>query len=256
MTLLNGGQPVPATETAETTPTKKIETPTKKKKKKTTESKAAKAKPTKKKKKTIETPTKKTKAKTTEPTPTDLVPFNDAVKEAKAIVAKMADEERRGQLRLGALADKLDPVYGDRTIAKFAKAIGLAACTLRRYREVFREWDGAGKCAPGRISYAVMRELKDHPKRAELVSDNPRMTKAEARDLMREHRGRGSLKFTHPIGTGPKPSAGSTRLRTSPPRLSAWGLLLTQLPTLRLITKPRPSATSSGNKQSRSWCRP
>ena len=92
---------------------------------------------------------------------TDKIPFDDAVSEGKEIVAQIEVAER-GQLRLGELADRLEPRYKDRTLAKFAAEIGVAKCTLDRYRTVYRAW--AEKLAPGPnlVSYAVLRELATH----------------------------------------------------------------------------------------------
>ena len=119
-------------------------------------------------------------------TPTDKIPFAAAVSEGKEIVAKLEDAER-GQLRLGELADNVEPKYGDRTMAKFAAEIGVGSkCTLDRYRTVYRAW--AGKLAPGpnSVSYAVLRELATHPDRKQIIRENPNLTKREAHDLMRK----------------------------------------------------------------------
>jgi hypothetical protein len=64
---------------------------------------------------------------------------------------------RHEQMRLGELADKLEPRYGDRTVAKFAAEIGIAACTLKRCLSVYRAWKGIE--APAPLSYAVLQEL-------------------------------------------------------------------------------------------------
>ena len=118
-------------------------------------------------------------------TPTDTIPYDDAVSEGKEIVAKIGDAER-GQLRLGELADNLEPKYKDRTLATYAKEIDVAKCTLDRYRTVYRAW--AGKLAPGpnSVSYAVLRELSTHPEREQIIRENPNLTKREAHDLMRK----------------------------------------------------------------------
>ena len=125
--------------------------------------------------------------------PTDTINYDEAVHEAKGIVAKIDDAER-GQLRLGELAHKLDKKYGDRTLAKFAAEIGVAKCTLDRYQTVYRAWEG--KLAPGPIStsYAVLRELQTHPDRAEIIRKNPNLTKREAHERMRELKGAAKTK--------------------------------------------------------------
>jgi hypothetical protein len=123
------------------------------------------------------------------PTSTKIVDFDAIVREGKQVVAELRGHERRGQLRLGELADLVETHYGQRDLKRFAGELGIAACTLGRYRDVYRAWDGAGIRAPGRISYTVMRELAANPKRAEIVAESPNLTKAEARDKMREFKG-------------------------------------------------------------------
>lgn len=125
--------------------------------------------------------------------PTETISFDEAVREGKAILAKI-EEAERGQLRLGELADQLETQYGDRTLAKYAKALAIAPCTLARYRDVYRAWDGAGIRAPGRLSYAVLRELATHPDRAEIIRDRPDLTKRAAQDEMRKHKNGGQEK--------------------------------------------------------------
>jgi hypothetical protein len=90
------------------------------------------------------------------------------------------------------LADKVETKYDDRTLAKFAAEIGVAACTLARYRDVYRAWKDTAICAPGRdsvSSYTVLRELAAHPDREKIFQTNPNITKREAHRLMRELKG-------------------------------------------------------------------
>jgi hypothetical protein len=121
--------------------------------------------------------------------PTDTISFDEAVREGKEIVANA----ERGQWRLGELADSVEKKYGERKLAKFADAIGVAPCTLARYRDVYRKWKDI--CAPGRESmppYAVLRELAQfatHPKCKQLIQDNPKITKREAYELRRKLKG-------------------------------------------------------------------
>jgi hypothetical protein len=118
------------------------------------------------------------------------IPYDEAVTEGKDIIKKMDGEQRRHQMRLGELAERVERINGDRTVAKFAKAIGIASCTLHRYLAVYRKWDGDGKVAPGPVSYAVLRELADLDDRLELVTDKPAMTKREAQELRRAREGK------------------------------------------------------------------
>jgi hypothetical protein len=118
--------------------------------------------------------------------PTDTIPYDKAVREGKEIVLEIEAAER-GQLRLGELADKLEPKYNDRTLAKFAAEIGVAKCTLERYRTVYRAWEGKLAPGPNLVSYAVLRELATHPDREQIISTNQNLTKREAHSLMRGH---------------------------------------------------------------------
>jgi hypothetical protein len=134
---------------------------------------------------------KQTKALATDAsTSTNTIPYDQAVAEGKKILAKIEDAER-GQLRLGELAAKVETIYGDRTLSKFAKELGIAPCTLARYRDVFRAYEAYEDiCAPGReSSYAVLRELATHPDRAQVIRANPKTTKREAQELRRKLEG-------------------------------------------------------------------
>jgi hypothetical protein len=119
---------------------------------------------------------------------TDIIPFDDAVRECKelALNIKAADEAaEQNWYQITKTADNIEPLYGDRTQAKFAKAIGVEPCTLKRRLTVYRTYKGIG--APGpQSSYAVLRELAKHPDAAKIIQDNPNMTKREALDLMRK----------------------------------------------------------------------
>jgi hypothetical protein len=117
--------------------------------------------------------------------PTDSINYDDAVIAARKIIA----DAECGQWRLGELADRVEPKYGDRTLAKFATAIGVASCTLARYRDVYRAWKDI--CAPGRElpSYSILRELASHANRAEIIQEHPDITKREALALKRKLKG-------------------------------------------------------------------
>ena len=119
--------------------------------------------------------------------------FDEAVREGKEILAQI-DQAERGQFRLGALAHQVKTKYNDRSLARFAKEIGIAKCTLERYRTVYRAWEG--KLAPGPIStsYAVLRELATRPEREQIISKYPDLTKRDAHDKMRKLKGNAKKK--------------------------------------------------------------
>jgi hypothetical protein len=120
--------------------------------------------------------------------PTDIIPYDKAVREGQEIVLEIEAAER-GQLRLGELAHKLEKKYADRTLAKFAAEIGVAKCTLDRYQTVYRAWEGKLALGPISTSYAVLRELQTHPDREQIIRKNPSITKREAHERMRELKG-------------------------------------------------------------------
>jgi len=120
--------------------------------------------------------------------PTDTIPYDQAVAEGKKILA----DAERGQWRLGELAHNVEKGYGERKLAKFAEAIGVAPCTLLRYRDVYRAWKDI--CAPGRksisdIPYSVLRELAGHKEREKIIHKDPNITKREAREEVRKFKG-------------------------------------------------------------------
>ena len=58
------------------------------------------------------------------------IDFDAAVHEAKQLLKQISSN----QIRLGELADKLEPKYGARKLGRFAAELGIAACTVERYR--------------------------------------------------------------------------------------------------------------------------
>jgi hypothetical protein len=141
---------------------------------------------------------------TTTSAPAEVIPFDEAVAEGKAIVAHIEGTKERGHFRLGELAAKVETKYGDRTQAKLAKAWSISASCLKRYVSVYRAWEGKNIGAPGpqSVSYAVLRELATHPEREQIIRDNPNLTKREAQERMRE------LKDRHAKSATSKQSSG------------------------------------------------
>jgi hypothetical protein len=110
--------------------------------------------------------------------------YDAAVREGKRIVAKM----EREWWQLCELADGIETQYGDGTLERFAKDIGVVPCTFLRRMSVYQAW----KSAPGPKSdlpcLAVARELQSHPDRFEIIKNNPNVTKREASELARQYR--------------------------------------------------------------------
>ena len=155
--------------------------------------------------------------------PTDTIPYDQAVAEGKKILA----DAERGQWRLGELAHNVEKGYGERKLAKFAEAIGVAPCTLLRYRDVYRAWKDI--CAPGRksisdIPYSVLRELAGHKEREKIIHKDPNITKREAREEVRSLRAlrkRSSSRSKRTSGLGTI-ADGSTTLSQLPTRPRVW----------------------------------
>jgi hypothetical protein len=109
--------------------------------------------------------------------PTDTIPWDDAVREGKAIMTQL----NQAQLRLGELADKVvHPKYGDRTFAEYAKKLGIDKNTLGHYRTTYRAWKNI--LPPGAKSppYKVLEVLASHPARAEIIQEEPTISKRRA----------------------------------------------------------------------------
>lgn len=134
------------------------------------------------------TPTGPYEAEAADTKATDRINYDVAVAEGKEIIA----QSDAGELRLGELADRIEPKYAKNTLARFAAEIGIAACTLARRRDVYRAW--AAISAPERISYSVMKELATHPDRADLVKADPDMSKREAHALMLRYKAKQNAK--------------------------------------------------------------
>jgi hypothetical protein len=109
--------------------------------------------------------------------------YRDAVRRARQLVEQIAS----AQWELGELAEQVEKKYSARTLASFARAIGINAETLNHYRSTVRAWAGI-QPAPAELPFSVLQELAAHPDRAQIVADNPKITTRKARDLMREYR--------------------------------------------------------------------
>src|SRR6266478_252499 len=79
------------------------------------------------------------------------------------------------ELELGELADQLKPIYGEQTLSRFAKAIGLSADRLNRCRSVYRAFKDKTIKGPA-PKFAVLQALQGHPLRDEILKDKPDLT--------------------------------------------------------------------------------
>ena len=123
-----------------------------------------------------------TTSTTEEPTSTTpQIKYDDAVREGRKIV----DQANRGWWRLGQIADQLQPKYGDKTLERFAAAIGIKFDTLARFRDVYRAWKEIPAPERDSVSYSVRKELATLPHRAQIVRDQPTITKLQAAKIAR-----------------------------------------------------------------------
>jgi hypothetical protein len=69
------------------------------------------------------------------------------------------------QMRIGEIADKLNPKYVDTTLARYAQVVETKVNTLQNYRSVYRTWpeDPKVQTFP---KFSVVKALVRHPDRA------------------------------------------------------------------------------------------
>jgi len=116
----------------------------------------------------------------TEP-PIGYIDYDEAVVLGRALVSSIES----GNWRLGELAHRVEPKYGDRTLERFGGEIGIAGCTLERRRSVFRAYIGMNPAPGPESNYSALRELAKHPDRFAIVAKKPSITKKEAMEIMR-----------------------------------------------------------------------
>ena len=116
--------------------------------------------------------------------PPDLIQFDEAVAQARQHIEAVQYHERK----LGELADRLEPKYGDETLAKFAEEIGVSVAHLSRCRSTYRAYKDQDikETTP---NFAVLAALQAHPLRAEIIkAKSPNLTVRQARTHMRDYR--------------------------------------------------------------------
>jgi hypothetical protein len=116
-----------------------------------------------------------------------IIPFEAAVRQGRVLWAEITKGDR-ASMRLGELADKIEPRYADRTLKKYADEIGALYETVKRCRTTYRQWVKIG--APAPHSYAAAQVLHKHPDAAAIASNKPDITKDEASKLVQEYKQR------------------------------------------------------------------
>jgi hypothetical protein len=117
--------------------------------------------------------------------PTEQIPWKDAVREGKEILAR----EREDKLRLGEIADKVEPKYRKETLAKLAEALGISKSTLNHCRTTYRAWEGILPPGAKSTPYAVLEVLATVDDREALITADPKMSKrrAEVHRVVKNH---------------------------------------------------------------------
>ena len=124
------------------------------------------------------------------------ISWDSAVEEGK----QLAKNVEQGKMRLGQIADELEPKYGDSTLARYAQEIGINVNTLQNYRSVFRTWseDPRVKEVP---KFSVAKALVNHPDRAKIVEHNPDITEREAKEKTKQFKEQQAKYEQYPIET-------------------------------------------------------
>jgi len=104
-----------------------------------------------------------------------------AIAEGKRLVKALQSNE----MKLGELADRLEPIYGDQTLACFAIEIGVKVGTLNRCRSVYRAYKG--RDSGSGASFAVRKALQGHPERDKIIKEVKPGVR-EARTIMKDYR--------------------------------------------------------------------
>jgi hypothetical protein len=109
------------------------------------------------------------------------ITWGAAVEEGIRLVAGLEAD----QMRLGQIADQLEPKYGESTLARYAQAIGTNVNTLQNYRSVYRTWheDLRVESVP---KFSIAKALVRHPERAKIVENRPDMTEREAKEEIKK----------------------------------------------------------------------
>ena len=111
--------------------------------------------------------------------PTEIKYDDEAIAQGKKLVKALDSSE----MKLGELADRLQPRYGKKTLARFAEDIGTKVATLNRCRSVYRAFKGIEAPEP---KFAVLKALQAHPLRDQIIKEQPNLTKREATTMMRD----------------------------------------------------------------------
>jgi hypothetical protein len=124
------------------------------------------------------------------------ISWDDAVKEGMQLVQRI----EQSQMRLGQIADELEPKYGDSTLTRYAQEMKINANTLQNYRSVYRTWheDPRAKEFP---KFSVAKALVRHPDRAKIVAADPNITERQAIEKTKQFKEQQAKYEHYPIET-------------------------------------------------------
>jgi hypothetical protein len=105
------------------------------------------------------------------------ITWDEAVEEGKRLIVDLESS----QMRLGEIADRIQPKYGESTLAQYAQELKMNLNTLQNLRSVYRTWheDLNVKSIP---KFSVAKALVGHPDRAKIVEERPDITEREAKE--------------------------------------------------------------------------
>jgi transposase-like protein len=134
----------------------------------------------------VEAGLEKTKTKAKAKKDADAISYDEAVTEGKQLVKAI----KSNQMRLGELADRLEPKYGKQTLKHFAKEIGVKASTVERWRSVYRSRKGKPATEP-ESPPSVLKAIQGLPEpvQDEILKLKPTVRQAHthARDYRAAH---------------------------------------------------------------------
>jgi len=118
----------------------------------------------------------------------DVINYDDkAIAKGKRLAATVKSGDG-AEMKLGELADRLQPKYGKNTLARFAKDIHISAARLARCRSIYRAYKDNETIKESSPKSGVLAALQGHPKRAEIIKEFPNLTVAKARIFMSDYR--------------------------------------------------------------------
>jgi hypothetical protein len=104
-----------------------------------------------------------------------LISWDEAVEEGMRLVENL----EANQMRIGEIADRIDPKYGERTLSQYAQVLKKSVNTLQNYRSVYRTWHEDSKVKHVQ-KFSVAKALVKHPNRVTIVEERPGITEREA----------------------------------------------------------------------------